>query len=354
MSSTVIWVLFFVVVPILCFSYSVFYRPTSLWTGFFFFISVSSLYLSAIVKLEGVNGRLAVFLALPAIIILLLIGVFGMTAGVIGLFWNERILLKKEGFSISNLLPLIVGVGLILFQVMLLIVAYYYSGNPYITTLSSFISLSFGYIVSIFFFYFLTSILYNWFPITYKVDYIIVLGAGLINGEKVTPLLASRIDAGVKLYQKQVSKYQHYPTMILSGGQGPDEKISEAQAMMNYVEEQGYDIKCLYLEEKSTNTKENLQFSEQIAYKNDEIKDFNRKNIVIASNNYHVLRAGKLGSKLGIFTRAVGAKTKCYYLPTAFIREYIGYLHFSKRKHLIVLSVIFAVSLLFLLVQIVL
>lgn len=353
MSATVVWVLFFVVVPVLCFSYSVFYRPTSLWTGFLFFISVSTIYLTVIVKLEAVNSRLAVFLALPAIILLLLINIFGMTAGVIGLFWNERVLLKKEGFSISNLLPLIVGVGLILFQVMLLVVAYY-SSNPYITSLSSFISLSFGYIVSIFFFYFLTSLLYNWFPITYKVDYIIVLGAGLINGERVTPLLASRIDAGVALYDKQVKKYQHHPTIILSGGQGPDEKISEAQAMMNYIEDKGYEINCVYLEEKSTNTKENLQFSEQIAYKNDNIKDFNRKNIVLASNNYHVLRAGKLGNKIGIFARAVGSRTKCYYLPTAFIREYIGYLHFSKRKHIIVLSSIFVVSLLFLVIQLIL
>ncbi|WP_161947224.1 YdcF family protein, partial [Streptococcus suis] len=66
-----------------------------------------------------------------------------------------------------------------------------------------------------------------------KLDYVVVLGAGLI-GNKVTPLLASRIDKGIAIYQKQPGS-----KLIMSGGQGPDELIAEGQAMANYALEKG-------------------------------------------------------------------------------------------------------------------
>lgn len=335
------WFIIMIAIPLILFSYWIFFRPTSLWTGFFFIVLLGSLYLTLILQVERVNTQVALLLAVPVVIVLLMVSFFGLLTGVIALFWNERTLLKREGFSLSNLLPMIVAIGLLLFEVTLFLLAIYID-NPWIQLLSFFVTICFGYVISIFFFYLVTSILYNCFPLVEKVDYIIVLGAGLIDGERVTPLLASRIDAGVKLFQKQKNKKNHEPTIILSGGQGPDEKISEAQAMFNYIEEQGYELGQVYLEEKSTNTKENLQFSEKIIYQNDNIKNLNKKNIVVASNNYHVLRAGKLASKLGIFARGVGSKTKAYYLPTAFIREYIGYLVLTKKRHIIVLGVALA------------
>ncbi|MGX7023311.1 YdcF family protein [Vagococcus hydrophili] len=350
MGISLIWLFVSVVIPLICFSYWLFFRPTSLWTGFFFVMLTGFLYLMLIIQAERVSQSLAIWIATPILIFLVLIGIFGMFTGVIALFWNERVLLKREGFSLSNLLPLLVAFGLIGFQIAILLLAYFGS-NPYIVSLSLLINLSFFYVVAIFFFYLMTSILYNHFPHQKKVDYIIVLGAGLIDGERVTPLLASRIDAAVKLFDKQKNKKNHQPTIILSGGQGPDEKVSEARAMMNYVEEKNYQLGNVYLEEKSTNTKENLQFSEAIAYQKDSIKNFNRKNIVIASNNYHILRAGKLAYKLGIFARGVGSKTKLYYLPTAFIREYIGYLALTKKRHLIIFGIFLFFSVSFLVLK---
>ncbi|MBO0476087.1 YdcF family protein [Vagococcus sp. DIV0080] len=327
------WFIIMILIPLICFSYFIFFRPTSLWTGFFFMALTGSLYLTLILQIEKVNQQIASIIALPVVIVVALVGLFGMLTGVIALFWNEGILLKREGFSIANLLPVIVAVGLVLFQVLLLIFAYYV-GNPWLSLLSFFITTCFAYTIGTFFFYLVTSILYNHYPFFGKVDYIIVLGAGLIDGERVTPLLASRIDVAVKLFNKQKKRKNHEPTIILSGGQGPDEKISESKAMHNYLLEKGYELGNVYLEEKSTNTKENLQFSETIIYQKDNIKNLNKKNIVIASNNYHVLRAGKLASKLGIFARGIGSKTKAYYLPTAFIREYIGYLAITKKRHM--------------------
>lgn len=350
MGIGLIWFIFAIIVPLICFSYWIYFRPTSLWTGFFFLALSGSMYITLIFQIEKISSQWAILFAMPVVIFLSLIGIFGMFTGVIALFWNERVLLKREGFSLSNLLPLLVALGLIAFQVMLIVVAYY-KKNPYVIALSTFVSMSFVYVVSVFFFYFITSFLYNHFPKVGKIDYIIVLGAGLIDGERVTPLLASRIDVAVKLFNKQKNKKNNEPVIILSGGQGPDEKISEAQAMMNYIVEKNYDLGSVYLEDKSRNTKENLQFSEAVAYQQDNVKNFDRKSIVIASNNYHILRAGKLASHIGIQARGIGAKTKFYYLPTAFIREYIGYLALTKKRHLIMFGLALAFSICILLIN---
>lgn len=45
-------------------------------------------------------------------------------------------------------------------------------------------------------------------------------------GDKVTPLLAARIEKGVELL-----RYNPNAVLIMSGGQGPGEDIPESQAM---------------------------------------------------------------------------------------------------------------------------
>ncbi|UZM99151.1 YdcF family protein [Lysinibacillus sp. MHQ-1] len=68
--------------------------------------------------------------------------------------------------------------------------------------------------------------MYHFTPIRYEPNYIIALGSGLI-GDRVPPLLASRLNEAVKQYKK----YGERPFIIVSGGQGTDENVSEAKAM---------------------------------------------------------------------------------------------------------------------------
>lgn len=165
-----------------------------------------------------------------------------------------------------------------------------------------------------------------------------------MNKDRVTPLLAARIDAGIAFYHKQFRRKKHQPTIILSGGQGADEGISEAQAMYIYiVETYGLEFP-LYLENRSTTTLENLCFSEQLAIEKDGIESFKKSNIAVATSAYHLLRAGKIARTLKMIAFGVGGKTKLYYIPTAFIREFIGYMSLKKWFHSIVLLLIFIVS----------
>lgn len=340
---TVFFYVIFVGVPLVCFFYLNYFRPTSLWNGFFFLISLSVLYASFILMIEKANQTLALAFLLPVILVFVFLSILGLSASIVGLFWNEKVLLKREGKSLNNLVPLIVALGLLGIQLLMFVVTFY-SRNIFLTTLLGFSSATLSYLVFLFMMYGITAILYNHFPIRKKVDYIIILGAGLIDGEKVTPLLASRIDAGVKLYLKQKRNFGHKPTIILSGGQGRDEKISEAQAMKNYLDSLPVVIETVYLETESTNTQENILFSEKLAEQIDGIKNFNDKNIVIATNNYHLLRAGKIATRLGIHARGVGSKTKLYYLPTAFIREYVGYLVMTKKKHFVFIGIFLMIA----------
>ncbi len=166
--------------------------------------------------------------------------------------------------------------------------------------------------------------LVNLFP--GKLDYVVVLGAGLI-GDKVTPLLASRIEKGIAIYQKHPGS-----KLIMSGGQGPDELIAEGQAMANYALEQGIPVEDIVIENQSTNTEENLKFSYAL------MKPGSR--FALVTNYYHVFRALLLARQLKIKCIGYGAKTKFYFSLNAFIREFVGYMVMSRKTHLVFLSIV--------------
>lgn len=60
---------------------------------------------------------------------------------------------------------------------------------------------------------------------------------------------------------------------VLSGGQGPDEDISEAECMYRILTEKGIDKTRLYIENASTSTEENLKFSSDVIDKNNLSKE---------------------------------------------------------------------------------
>ena len=119
-----------------------------------------------------------------------------------------------------------------------------------------------------------------------NLDYVVVLGAH-VKGDVPSKALELRLKAALKYARENEDT-----TLILSGGQGFGEDITEAKCMENYLTEHGISQERLVLEEKSTSTKENLKFS-------DELTGCSKKNTGILSNNFHVYRAVKLAEKLG-------------------------------------------------------
>lgn len=95
-------------------------------------------------------------------------------------------------------------------------------------------------------------------------------------------------------------------TAILSGGQGADEGISEAQCMYNELTALGIDPQRLWLEDKATSTWENLQFSLRII----EEKTGKRPETVgLLSSEYHLYRAGLFADACGVKAACIPART---------------------------------------------
>lgn len=106
---------------------------------------------------------------------------------------------------------------------------------------------------------------------------------------------------------------------ILSGGQGKDEALSEAECMKNLLLEKGIDKSRLILEDKSTTTDENIAFS---------LKLINSlgldKEIAVATSEYHQLRASMICNRYGLKSSPQSAKTKLTVLHVFLLREIFG------------------------------
>ena len=88
-----------------------------------------------------------------------------------------------------------------------------------------------------------------------KCQYIVVLGAK-VNGTEPSISLSDRITAAYDYLTENPGVIA-----ILSGGQGSDEGISEAECMFRKLTAMGIDKNRLWLEDKATSTWENLNFS---------------------------------------------------------------------------------------------
>ena len=166
-------------------------------------------------------------------------------------------------------------------------------------------------------------------------DFIIILGCQIKKDGTLTKLLKGRVDRAIEFSQMQKEKTGKDLIFVPSGGKGTDEIISEAQAMKNYLMEQGIKEENILIEDKSRNTFENIKFSNKL------IKDKSiNSQIAFSTTNYHVFRAGTIASNQNINIEGIGAKTKSYFWINAFIREFIATLVSEKKKHIIIISCI--------------
>lgn len=145
-----------------------------------------------------------------------------------------------------------------------------------------------------------------------NLKYIIVLGAGL-DGYKVGKTLQSRLDKALEYY-----KLNPNAKIIVSGGQGKDEMISEAVAMKRYLIENGVNENKIIKEDKATTTLENIKFSKDILKNR---KDENAK-VLIVTNEFHLTRAMIIANILGVENEGLASQTSMKTRINYLIREY--------------------------------
>lgn len=148
-----------------------------------------------------------------------------------------------------------------------------------------------------------------------KPDYLIVLGAGL-KGSEIKTSLKYRLDTALEFNKM-------YPDLkiIVSGGQGPDEDISEAEAMKNYLISHGIDEKLIIMENNSTNTYENFLFTKEILDKTTNKNDYT---LTVVSNGFHMYRSKYLGRKVGFNCLGYPAPSEALTSFNFYIREFFG------------------------------
>lgn len=139
---------------------------------------------------------------------------------------------------------------------------------------------------------------------------LVILGCK-VRGESASITLIERLEAGYTYLTEH-----NEAACVLSGGKGPGEDISEAECMYRYLIDKGIQSERLYREDQSTSTRENLAFSKQIIEENNL-----SNNIIIATNEFHMYRAGEIAESLGLNWGAASGKTIWYLFPTYYVRE---------------------------------
>ena len=174
-------------------------------------------------------------------------------------------------------------------------------------------------------------------------DYIIILGCGIRKDGTPTPLLKGRVDRALKFRAQQLEETGKDLCFVVSGGQGPNEVISEAECMKNYLISQGIPEDQIILEDKSSTTAENMSFSrDKIA----EAGGLEGK-IAYSTTNYHVFRGGLKARRVKMRAVGMGAKTKWYFWPNAAVREFVGLLTEHKLKQGLILGGMIALHIIF-------
>ncbi|WP_181059696.1 YdcF family protein [Pseudoclavibacter sp. AY1H1] len=258
-----------------------------------------------------------------------------LLALIVLLYVNGARMIRREGRSLGNLLSLVLAV--ILTALAALPFAAILVGDDVFISIALLLAAGAAYLGAAFALFLAYSWLYSRLVRGAVGTWVVVLGSGLSGGRRVPPLLAARIRAGLDAAHRVGAS-----VVVMSGGQGGDEALAEGRAMREWALDPanadsanaGTDGRQgavrmagnaaeprILSEEESVNTEENLRFTTRI---------LEREGVtgpgIIATSNYHAMRAAMLARELGIDAQAVQAPVARYYWPSAILREFAAIL----------------------------
>ena len=264
----------------------------------------------------------AVLIAFPAVLVVVLVA-------------SGIRLIRREGARPANLLSLGLGILLVVYVLVWPEVRSTLSSPP---ILGRVLDLFFGLgaiVVTVasvaFTCYTVTSIIVQVPHRKRSYQRIIVLGAGLLNGHEVSPLLAHRVDAGIAAWRQNPGSL-----LVMSGGQGADEDLPEACAMRDYAVAQGVPTEAIICEDMSMNTEENIANSAALILRDGSPA----ARALVVTDDYHVLRALLLARKQGFACDGRGSRVRLYFSLNALVREWVAYAVLRKQKYLRLLALL--------------
>ncbi|MFI5981599.1 YdcF family protein [Streptomyces sp. NPDC051555] len=291
-------------------------------------ISLSVAVLSQIDRLPAGSGRFVapLVLAVPAL---------GVVALALFLIANGVTMARKEGVALANLLSLLAGlaiIGLLVLTALALATESDALAVPVATVVLVSLYVSFLFLCFLGYAY-----LYGRITVRGDVDFVVMLGSGLIGGDRVPPLLASRLRKGMQIHAAQTARGGPAPLLLASGGKGSNEKVAEARAMADWLIAQGVPAEHVRLEDRSRTTEENLLFSERIM--SGSVPGYR---CVVVTNNFHAFRAAMMARKARVNGQVLGSPTAAYFWPSATIREFVAVFMEHKLVNLIICGALVA------------
>ncbi|MCU7820711.1 YdcF family protein [Kitasatospora sp. DSM 101779] len=230
------------------------------------------------------------------------------------LLGNGVLMVRRAGGSPVHLLPLLAGsAGLALIGV--LWAAARVDSRPLHAAAAAALLVA-GYLAFLLLCCLGYSALYGRIPPPRQVDFVVALGAGLDDDDRVPPLLAARLDRALGLRADQERNGPPAPVLVVSGGKGTGEQLSEAEAMARYAADRGVPAAAVLREDRSRNTAENLRFSDRLMRQHR--PDYR---CTVVTSNFHVLRTAVEARRAGVPGQVVGAPTAGVLWPGAVLRE---------------------------------
>ncbi len=148
-------------------------------------------------------------------------------------------------------------------------------------------------------------------------DYVIVLGAQ-VRGTRITESLLRRLKAA----EKYLLRFKE-AKVIVSGGRGPGEDISEAEAMAQWLEKKGIEPERIIKEDRSVSTRENLKFSRKYLRQKD-------GSVLIVTNGFHLYRASLIARSEGYMdVELLPASVNPVFFLNYMVREFFALIPFA-------------------------
>ena len=296
-------------------------EPRMVWPGFLLTFSLGAAAIQIVVWCAGLTA-VPVFGVVFGVTLLATLFVIATMPVLVGLFLvvHFGIMLRREGPTATTFLSGAVGVGVLGYVVAVVVAVM--AGWSMASVLLALLGLPLFLLAVGFVCFVVYSNFYVWWCNTHvrTPDAVVVLGGALRGGRTVSALVARRVDRGLEVARRCWEQGLEVP-VVMSGGQGSDELVPEAQAMAEYADTQGAPPRLVLREERSTTTDENLRFTAELLRAQGITGP-----VVVATNDYHAFRAATMMRKAGLAGNAIGYATARYYWPAATIREYLAVL----------------------------
>jgi uncharacterized SAM-binding protein YcdF (DUF218 family) len=142
-------------------------------------------------------------------------------------------------------------------------------------------------------------------------DYLIVLGAR-VKGTVPSLVLKERINTAASYL-----KANKNTIAVASGGKGAGECVSEAENIKEELVKRGIEESRILLEDKSTDTYENILFSKKLIPKG-------MKTGIVVTNTFHLYRAVSIAKDYNLTIHGLPAKTPKSAIIKSYTREYLA------------------------------